>query len=483
MVAVAERLVVLGCQEPSIEHVPVFSRSLAAEAVELGERCGITPDPWQRRVLDAMLALDEDGNFAAFKVGINVPRQNGKGALLELRELAGIFLLGERFVTHSSQQMDTSLDHMRRLVEDLEEGGLTSELLDRGGIMTGNGRESLRFKSGQTIRFRTRSRTGGRGLTGTPVVLDEAMFIAEYQHSVLIPMLTTLERPQVIYAGSAPDQHVHEHAVVWAKLREEAIQGDNPRLAYFEWSAGYQSPEEVPEELDMEQAAKANPALGIRITEQYLRDEWTALDQRGRAVERLGVGDYPRTDFVQQTVIDIDAWASLADQDSEAVDPVWVAFDVSPDRTAAVAVAGFRQDGRLHVEVAKTRSGTSWLPGYLAAMVDKHDPAEVVCDGVGPVASVLGAIVEAGVPVRTVSAAEHGAACGKFVDLIREDGLRHLEQPSLTNAIRGAVTRPMNDSWLWSRKSSSVDISPLVAATLALDGALAGVGAGDPVIF
>ena len=380
---------------------------------------------------------------------------------MELRELAGIFLLDEVFITHSSQQMDTSLDHMRRLVDDLEEGGLTSELLDRGGIMTGNGRESLRFKSGQTIRFRTRSRTGGRGLTGTPIVLDEAMFIAEYQHSVLIPMMTTLNRPQVIYAGSAPDQHVHEHAVVWAKLREEALRGDNPRMAYFEWSADYGSLEDVPDELDMGQAAKANPALGIRITEQYVRDEWRALDQRGRAVERLGVGDYPRTDFVQQTVIDLDAWSALGDQESVLVDPVWVAFDVSPDRTAAVAVAGFRHDGRLHVEIAKTRSGTSWLPGYLSAMVDRHDPAEVVCDGVGPVASVLGAIVEAGVPVRTVTAAEHGAACGKFVDLVREDGVRHLEQPSLSNAIRGAVTRPMNDVWLWSRKNSSGRHQPI----------------------
>jgi hypothetical protein len=34
-------------------------------------------------------------------------------------------------------------------------------------------------------------------------------------------------------------------------------------------------------------------------------------------------------------------------------------------------------------------------------------------------------------------------------------------------AVRGAVTRPLGDSWVWSRKSSAVDISPLVAVTLA----------------
>jgi uncharacterized protein (DUF934 family) len=35
--------------------------------------------------------------------------------------------------------------------------------------------------------------------------------------------------------------------------------------------------------------------------------------------------------------------------------------------------------------------------------------------------------------------------------------------------LRGAKTRQMaGDSWLWARKKSNVDISPLVAVTLAL---------------
>jgi hypothetical protein len=35
-------------------------------------------------------------------------------------------------------------------------------------------------------------------------------------------------------------------------------------------------------------------------------------------------------------------------------------------------------------------------------------------------------------------------------------------------AIQGAVKRQVGESWAWSRRSSAVDISPLVAATLAL---------------
>jgi hypothetical protein len=44
------------------------------------------------------------------------PRQNGKDAILEARELAGLFLLGERLLIHSAHQFDTSLEHFRRLL-------------------------------------------------------------------------------------------------------------------------------------------------------------------------------------------------------------------------------------------------------------------------------------------------------------------------------------------------------------------------------
>jgi len=46
--------------------------------------------------------------------------------------------------------------------------------------------------------------------------------------------------------------------------------------------------------------------------------------------------------------------------------------------------------------------------------------------------------------------------------------LRHVGSLDLWNAIRGASTRALTDRWAWSRRSSSVDIAPLVAATLAL---------------
>jgi hypothetical protein len=45
--------------------------------------------------------------------------------------------------------------------------------------------------------------------------------------------------------------------------------------------------------------------------------------------------------------------------------------------------------------------------------------------------------------------------------------LRHIWQTELNAAVFGADRKFYGDAWLWARRTSSADISPLVAATLA----------------
>ena len=62
-------------------------------------------------------------------------------------------------------------------------------------------------------------------------------------------------------------------------------------------------------------------------------------------------------------------------------------------------------------------------------------------------------------------------ACGLFFDSVMRGEVRHRNPPELLAAIDGAARRTLNDRWAWSRRNSGTDISPLVAATLALFGA------------
>lgn len=456
-----------GAQRPRHLSLPPRTSSAGQEAVELAALAGLVLDPWEAFVLEHALAEREDGRWAAFEVGVVVPRQNGKGAILEARELAGLFLLRERLIIHSAHQFDTSLEAFRRLLTLIED---TPEL-DRRVKRTSksHGEEGIELKGGSRIRFRTRTKGGGRGFTSDCLILDEAMILPEFSHGALLPTLSARPNPQVWYTGSAVDQTVHEDGVVLARIRERGIAGGAEALAYFEWSVDGRDPDAVTEELASDESAwaQANPGLGIRISAEHIGYELRSMDKRTFAVERLGIGDWPSLE--QQETIALSLWDELADRLSRPNDPVGLAFDITPDRSrGAIGAAGRREDGLAHVEVIEERRGAGWIPGRLVELAERHRVGAIVCDASGPAASLIQSLEDAGLEVTTVTAREHAQACGRLYDAVHEKTLRHLGTSELRDAVRGAATRSLGDAWAWSRKSSSVNIAPLVACTLAL---------------
>ena len=99
------------------------------------------------------------------------------------------------------------------------------------------------------------------------------MFLPESAHGAILPTLRAGANPQVWYTGSAVDQFIHEHGVVFARVRERGLEGDDEGLAYFEWSAEGDNPEKVEAPDDRRQWARANPGLGIRISAEHMAAE------------------------------------------------------------------------------------------------------------------------------------------------------------------------------------------------------------------
>lgn len=448
---------------------------LGAEAVDLCRQAGLVLDDWQELALVESLRM-RGGKWASFEVATDVPRQNGKGGLLEGRQLTGLFLISEPLQVYSSHQFDTSLEAFWRLLEVIESNPWLESKVKR--VARSHGEEGITLRNGCRLRFRTRTKGGGRGFSCDCLYLDEAMFLPEFAHGALLPTLSARKNPQVWYAGSAVDQLVHEHGVVFARLRERGHRGGDPSMSWYEWSVDADHPDEVTDDMATDPALwrQANPAIGIRIDESLVANEQRSMDARTFAVERLGVGDWPRTNHQDVSQFDMAEWARLAEPASVLVDPVYLAFEVSPDRKAAIAAAGRNAEGRWHVEIVENRPGTAWLPARLAELVAEHDPAAVVCDGYGPSTSKVTSLADLGVEVESYSAVDHARACARFSDLVGEHAVTHLGSSELTSALKSARTRPLGDGWAWSRKNSTANISPLVAATLALDAAAQGAG-------
>jgi hypothetical protein len=471
----------LGRQRPRLLHLPEFVSTTGPEAIEFCGECGLDLDEWQRFVLSMALAERRGGFWAAKEVGLEVPRQNGKGELLEAREIVGLFLLGERLLIHSAHEFATANEALERMSDRIADN---PQLKRRVRIVKrSHGEEGVYLKDGRRLRYKTRTKGGGRGFTADLVVFDEAMVLPEPFLGAALPVISARPNPQIWYAGSAVDQESMEHGAVFARVRARAVKAADPTLAYFGWSAPFERPDELRpgDAVDPGVWAEANPALGIRIDPGHVAMEQRSMDLRTFAVERLGVGDWPDPDRVPGQALDFALWAACADAGSVIEGPPCFAFDVKPDRSwACIAAAGRRADGVPHVEVGEHHAGTGWVVERLQELLEKHPGAVVRADMGGPAGALGPALEAAGVVITPVSVAEHARACGLLFDAVSDRTVRHPGSLELDQAVRGAVKRPLGDAWAWSRKSSAVDISPLVACTLALFGLVAG---GGPSVY
>lgn len=466
--------VLLGDQLPRIRTAPPAVSSAGLEAAELAASAGLVLDPWQRWVLDQALGEQENGKWAASEVAVVVGRQNGKGAILEARELAGLFLFGEGLILHTAHQFKTAseaFDRVRALVENYDH---LAKRVRR--IPTGKGDEAIELKGGQRLRFIARSNVSGRGFSGDVVILDEAFELPESTMNALIPTMSARSvagNPQIWYTSSAVNQAEHKQGRVLAKVRRRGIAGD-PRLMYAEWSAGDRA------ELDDEQLAvlrhdraahaAANPGYNTRISAEWIEGvEIGAMSARGFEVERLGIGDWPVEDSEAWAVITEVAWRSRL---MDPVRPERPAFAVSaswPDaENYAIGAAGV-VDGRLVVHVVDHRKGRAWVPGRLAELRERYDPCAVVMRDRGPTAALHADLTRDGVELATPWIKESAAAFKTFRDAAVEGvplPLGHFGQPVLDAAVAAAQREPAADGWVWARKGET-DISPVEAVTLA----------------
>ncbi|MDF2709300.1 MAG: Terminase [Nonomuraea muscovyensis] len=465
---------VYGWQEPPIEVVPPSASSAGQEAIDLAARAGLRLDPWQQHILRRGMGEKPDGSWAAFECCVNVPRQNGKGGVIEARELWGLFIGGERLILHSAHEFKTAKAAFKR-IEKLIRGCPDLHKRVKSYRYT-VGEESIELHSGQVLRFIARSKGSGRGFTGDCNILDEDMILGDEAMDALLPTMAAVANPQIWYLGSAG---IGQLSVQLGRLRRRAIAAieagrPDPSLAYFEWSADLHLDECPQACTDHDDAAsdeavlKTNPAIGYRLTLEKVANERMTLSRDGYARERLGVGDYPADEADTWQVIGEDAWRALAAAESAPSDPVAFAIDMTPERShAAIAVAGEWRGGT-HIEVVDHRPGTGWILDRAAALHEKWQPRCWVVDAAGPAGSLIADLQERlGVEVVQPRGRDVAAACGQFFDAVAEQTLSHLDQAPLAAALAGAQKRPLGDAWAWARRIVSVDISPLVAGTLA----------------
>lgn len=448
---------------PRVRSVPEYSFTSGVEAIELAASAGLVLDQWQRNAVNDILAEAPDGRWSAFEAALVVPRQNGKGSILEAVELAGLFLFGEDLIIHSAHEFKTAQEAFLRILSLVQNTPELDRKVHR--VRTSHGEEGIELKTGKRLRFLARSNGSGRGFSCDRLIYDEAYDLPAETVAASLPTLSARPNPQLIYTSSGALDKSDTLRNVMRRGRREARDGVvpelDPNLCYIEYSADPKA------DLDDEREWKnANPATESgRIRIEFVAKERSAMSEIAFARERLGILDESQG----ATVIDLDVWRERADPLSSPLDPVAFAIDVNPDSSfTSIAVAGRRADGLMHTEVVERRRGTGWVVDRIEELVSKWSPSSVTLDAIGPAGSLLPAFAERGVEIDVVSMTQYGQACGQFKALVDDDRLRYKEQSGLTAALEAARKRPLGESGLWGwHRRDTTDITPLVAVTLA----------------
>lgn len=466
-----------GVQRPRVHVAPKGRfREDGDDAAFLSTAYGLSPDDWQTLVLNDWLArAGRGGKYSSLTCGLAVPRQNGKNAVIEMRELFGMVQLGEKFL-HTAHEVKTARKAFIRLASFFENERKWPELAELvKDIRRTNGQEAILLTNGGSVEFVARSKGSGRGFTVDVLVCDEAQELSDDALEALMPTTSAapLGNPQWIFTGTPPGPSANGE--VFTRMRDDALSGKSSRLAWHEWSC-----DGTVDLDDPLQAASANPSLGGRLQWDVIFGERARFSDEGFARERLGMWDSASS----HRVISADSWAVCADPNlTDSNGDVAVAFDVSPDRsTATIAAAGWSVDGLPFVDVVESRRGEpDWGIQRFVDLCERHEVRAVVIDGMSAANTLIDPLTQRGITVTVTSANQMAKACGGLYDAVMDGKFRHLDQPLLNSALAAARRRKIGDSgWGWSRKDSESDITPVTAATLALWGLVSSEVAKPP---
>lgn len=456
---------------PALLVLPPDVESLdeAHAAIELWEfYSGKTLDPAQRLVVEVTMATHADGRWAAETTGREMPRQNGKGDEIEVVELWGLVQRSEAILHTVHEAALLATQAQQRMLGVLEGHADLRRLVKRKWL--GTGQQMIEMRDGGVIWYRTRTSGGGRGVDNVDrVVMDEAQHATEEHAAAITPTLLANPNPQLNAMGSGG---IFGRSMWWWSQRRRALGHQPGRFGYVGHTAErLRLVNGIVErgEIDVTDRAlwrSANPAIaaGRGGGMEFLEEQLHRLGPAAFAREHLGVWDPDIGDLAEQA---LPGWDELAESSSPS-GTLALAVDVSPDRRwTSIAVSGVSDNGRQHLEVIDHLQGTAKATQRLVELCQRWKPVAVALDAAGPAGSLLADLERAGLPIKLVSTREHGQACGMLWDDVAEKRVVHLGDPVLNAAVHGARRRIVGDAWLWDRKKSDVDISPLVAVTLA----------------
>lgn len=462
---------------------------------EVARRLGKPLMQWQQDLVD--IAYEYDPNTGLFRydeVDVTVPRQSGKTTVTLAKKVYRLTVMarqwGPQRSTYTAQtrlaarkKLERDFAELLRVSRSFREVANAKARPSRGTewrLSLNNGSEAIQFGAGSFLQIDAPSRTGGHGDTLDDGTIDEAFSQEDDTvEASMRPAMATRRNAQLWVISTAGDSRSR---YLWRKVlagRAATNSGHHGRVCYVEYSAD--------DDADPGDPATwwgCMPALGITITEDFIRSEWERAQRKGQegidTFRRAYLNQWPEVPLLNEasrsTAIDSDQWDELADPDAPRGANLVFGVDVAEDRSVCIGVAWTRPDGGSQVMLTADESGrvdaglsTTQAVVRLHELVQRWGGTVILG---GP---AIGLSDDLTCRTETATGAQFALACGSFADAMAAGSLHHGNQAALNQSTRAAKWRPVGTEGqrAWQLKNAA-GIGPLAAVTRALHGLLNG---------
>ena len=457
-----------GRQTPTQSFILPYEKTSGKEAIDLYESTGRKAQEWQILLTYDILSQNDDGLWVHTKFGDSIPRRNGKGEILTIRELYGIVELGEN-ILHTAHLTSTSSAASKRLARLLKDAGYEEVIRVQKDVkyekafsyskQFGLERITILSEKGGTCYFRTRTSNGGLGEGFDLWVADEAQELTLDQENTLKYTVSDSKNPQTIYCGTPPT--AVSKGTEFPKYRKRCLQGKEKHGGWAEWSVDSQS-----DIHDVELWYQCNPAMGYQLDERKVEDE-LGDDVVDFNIQRLGW--WPT--FSQKSEISSNDWERLkVKRKPRFKDQLYVGikFGKSSGNTA-FSIACRTKDERVYVECIdcrEIRQGNDWIIRFLKSA----DIARIVIDGQNGQAILKDELDDHRIKNYTFpKVSEVIEAFATFEQGIYNESIAHGGQPSVVNVVTNVDKRAIGSNGGFGYKciKDGCDISILDSIALA----------------
>lgn len=479
-----------GNQEPTFSVIGDYEYSYGPEVVDMFEdEGGATFYPSQKRELELMLARNKGGDPAALTIGISKPRQNGKSYAARYYAVY-MSVFEHRQVLYSAHHSTTTNKMFKALCNLFESPERYPDFAnDVKSVSHARGYEGIYFKDwadddgqihdGGCIEFATRTNSGSRGGTYSVIIIDEAQEMSADEQEAMLPVISAASdvsdarmMPQQIFIGTPPGPTCH--GTVFADMHATA-HSNNPGGAWWlEWGIDSENPAQsiIDAKSALDAAYRTNPAMGYRIAEKTILNEFETMTIDGFSRERLGWWAPTITKAIDYA-IPSNIWDACKSSDPKPEGKTAFGVKFSPDGSAVCLCGAVIPDHGLSrismIEYKSTANGTQWLADWLCeryakascVVVDGRNGVDVLIDKISDTWRMKGSIVRPSVKDVITSV-------GMLTDALNEKSVTWYDkQEALRESAVTAVKRPISGGWGFGGDNSL----PIEACALALFGA------------